>query len=68
MDQNRIKSTPKVEFRTACGGKTKDTSRFPSALYHGERIYFCTQACLDIFLLDPDPFMSGEVKHPPSER
>jgi len=64
MDQNKIESTPKVEFKTACGGKIKDTSKFPRAFYRGERIYFCTQACLDAFLLDPDPFMSGAVKHP----
>ncbi len=34
------------------------------AEYRGERIYFCTQACLDVFLLDPDPFMAGEIEHP----
>lgn len=50
--------------QTACGGKIKDTSKYPSADYRGEQIYFCTQACLDMFLLNPDPFMAGEVEHP----
>ncbi len=49
---------------TACGRKSKDPSKYPSAEYRGERIYFCTQACLDVFLLNPDPFMAGEIEHP----
>ena len=52
------------KFITACGGKIKDPSKYPSAEYRGERIYFCTQACLDVFLLNPDPFMAGEIEHP----
>lgn len=59
---NRPLEEPK--FITACGGKIKDPSKYPSAEYRGERIYFCTQACLDVFLLNPDPFMAGEIEHP----
>jgi len=33
-------------------------------MYHGEEIYFCTQACLEVFLLNPEPFMAGEIEHP----
>jgi len=50
--------------KTACGGKLKDTKDFPSAIYRGERIYFCTLACLHVFEQDPDPFMAGEIEHP----
>ena len=50
--------------KTACGGKLKDPTNYPSAIYHGERIYFCTRACLRVFQQDPDPFMAGEVEHP----
>lgn len=55
---------PDSECKTACGGKLKDPSGFPSALYRGERIYFCTHACLRAFQGDPDRFMAGEVEHP----
>ncbi len=64
VDQTQTNLPAEPEFKTACGGKIKDTSKFPSADYQGERIYFCTQACLDVFLLNPDPFMAGEVEHP----
>lgn len=50
--------------RTACGGKLKDTANFPSAIYRGERIYFCRRACQRVFEQAPDPFMAGEVQHP----
>ncbi len=40
---------------------------YPSADYRGERIYFCTRACLRVFEQDPDPFMAGEVEHPLEE-
>lgn len=63
MEENEIVS-PGPEFQTTCGGKIKDPSKYPSALYRGERVYFCTQACLDTFLQGPDPFMAGEVEHP----
>ena len=52
---------------TACGGKLKDPDRYPSAVYRGERIYFCTSACLRAFEVDPDLFMAGEVEHPLDE-
>lgn len=55
---------PTPEAKTACGGKLKDPKDFPSAMYRGERIYFCTRACLRVFEQDPDPFMAGEVEHP----
>lgn len=52
---------------TACGGKIKDVSLYPSALYNGERVFFCTRACLRAFETDPDRFMAGEVEHPTHE-
>lgn len=50
--------------KTACGGKLKEASDFPSAIYRGERIYFCAGACLRAFERDPGPFMAGEIEHP----
>ena len=49
---------------TACGGILKDPSRYPSREYKGMRVYFCNQACLREFEVDPDRFMSGQVVHP----
>jgi YHS domain-containing protein len=52
------------EAITVCGGRIKDPNIYPNALYHGERVYFCTRACLRAFEADPDPFMAGEIEHP----
>ena len=57
-------SSPDQQAVTACGGKIKDPDRYPSALYKGERIYFCTRACLRAFEAAPDQFMAGEIEHP----
>jgi YHS domain-containing protein len=67
VSQNQTTLPPEPEFKTACGGKIKDTSKYPSADYRGERIFFCTPACLRVFQQDPDLFMAGEVEHPPDE-
>ena len=55
------------EYKTACGGKLKDPTKYLSADYRGEQVYFCTRACLRVFQQDPDAFMSGEVVHPLEE-
>jgi hypothetical protein len=52
------------ETRTACGGRISDLDRYPSALHCGQRVYFCTRACLRAFESDPDCFMAGEIEHP----
>lgn len=57
-------STNNPTYRVACGGTTQDLEKHPSALYHGERIAFCTLACLKAFESDPDRFMAGEIEHP----
>ena len=64
MDQDINQDENKPQYKTACGGRLKDPANYPSAIYRGERIYFCKQACLRIFEQDPDPFMAGEIKHP----
>ena len=56
--------SPHPEYKTACGGRLKAPTNYPSAMYRGEPIYFCTRACLRAFERDPDPFMTGEVEHP----
>lgn len=53
-----------IEVRTACGGVIKEPSKYPSADYRGERVYFCTNACLRAFEQAPDQFMAGEIEHP----
>jgi len=55
------------ETRTVCGGKISDPDRYPSALYRGQRVYFCTRACLQAFESNPDRFMAGEIEHPTEE-
>lgn len=51
-------------IKSACSGILKDPSRYPSAMFNGERVYFCTNACLKAFLSAPEAFMAGEVDHP----
>lgn len=53
--------------KSACGGTLKDPSAYPSAMFNGERVYFCTNACLKAFLSAPEAFMAGEVEHPLDE-
>jgi len=50
--------------KTACGGVMQDPSEYPSAMYKGERVYFCNKACMETFLQAPEAFMAGEVEHP----
>jgi YHS domain-containing protein len=52
---------------TVCGGKIYDLDRFPSALYRGQPVYFCTRACLRVFRSDPERFIAGEIEHPTEE-
>jgi len=52
------------EAFTACGGRIEYPNQYSSALYQGERVYFCTRACLRVFEADPDLFMAGEIEHP----
>jgi len=54
----------RTEAFTACGGKITDPQRYPSAVFRGERVYFCTPACLRAFESDPERFMAGEIEHP----
>ena len=60
-------TTPSPEYKTACGGKIKDPTNYLSAIYRGQRLYFCTRACHRVFEKDPDAFMAGEVEHPLEE-
>ncbi|MCX6078147.1 MAG: YHS domain-containing protein [Chloroflexi bacterium] len=52
------------EFKTACGGSITEPSKYPSAEYRGEMVYFCTNACKRAFDQAPDDFMTGEIVHP----
>jgi YHS domain-containing protein len=61
---NQPAPSPEPEIRTVCGGKITAPDRYPSALYRGQRVYFCTRACLRAFESDPDRFIAGEIEHP----
>lgn len=54
-------------IKTVCGGTLTDPSKYPSAMFNGERVYFCVEACLKAFMNDPEKFMAGEVEHPTEE-
>ncbi len=67
LTQLIIASPQSPEYKTVCGGVIKDPETYPSAIYHGERVYFCTRACLRVFELDADSFMAGKLEHPIEE-
>ena len=53
-----------LTVKTACGGKLDDASGYPTAMFNGETVYFCSNACLNAFLKAPVVFMAGEIEHP----
>ena len=61
---NLTQEPEQQEIKSACGGTLKDPSAYPSAMFNGERVYFCNAACLKAFLLSPDAFMAGEGEQP----
>ena len=63
MQSNPSNST-NLPAKTACGGTLKNIDGYPSAIYAGEQIYFCTQACLRVFEQHPDDFMADKIEHP----
>jgi YHS domain-containing protein len=50
--------------KTACGGALQDPSGYPTAIFKGELVYFCNNACLKVFMHAPAAFMAGEIEHP----
>ncbi len=51
-------SDPVRPLPMVCGRRpTGDPAYFPQAEYRGRRVYFCTDVCLNEFLLDPDGFI-----------
>lgn len=64
MEQTQTNHPPEPEFKTTCGGSMQDPNGFSSAVYHGEKVYFCSHACLSAFEQAPDLFMAGEIEHP----
>lgn len=62
MDKDINENKP--QDKTACSGKLKDPTNYPNAIYGGQRIYFCTTACLRAFELAPEPVITGEIEHP----
>lgn len=64
LHMEQITPTP---ILSVCGGKLDEPEKYPSADYHGQRVYFCTQACLRAFEQDPERFIAGEIDHPTEE-
>ena len=50
--------------KTVCGGIMMDPSQYPGVMFNGEKVYFCTIACLNAFVESPEAFMAGEIEHP----
>jgi len=64
VDQIQPNPSSEPQLKTVCGGIIKDPTKFPSAEYRGERVYFCNRACLHAFEQSPDAFISGGIEHP----
>ncbi len=60
MDETQ--SVPTAE--TVCGSEIRNPDKYPSAIYRGEVVYFCTDGCLRAFKGEPDRFIAGEIEHP----
>lgn len=58
------KSPQRSAAKTACGGTLTYPESYPSAMYRGEKVYFCMRACLRVFQQNPDAFMAGDIEHP----
>lgn len=58
MPSARIHERKQPRFVTLCGRKFSDAdpAYFPHLEYRGRTIYFCTEACREAFLADPDVF------------
>jgi len=60
MEQNENETV----IKSICGGVLTEPEKYPSALYEGKHLYFCTRACLRVFQQNPQAFLDGEVEHP----
>ena len=56
--------TTPTPILSVCGGALDEPEKYPSVEYKGQRLYFCTKACLRAFEGDPERFLAGEVEHP----
>lgn len=66
--ESQAQPTPNPEtLETVCGGRIRNPQAYPSAEYHGKRVYFCAPGCLRAFESNPEGFMAGEVEHPLDE-
>jgi YHS domain-containing protein len=63
-----LRTNPNKAHVTVCGGSIEDPELFPSAVFKGERLYFCTPACRCAFESDPERFMAGEIEHSQDEK
>jgi YHS domain-containing protein len=56
MSEDELKSLPMVgsQVITACGTKEKFIKTTPRAFHEGKWYYFCTPACQEDFIRDPE--------------
>lgn len=64
-NMEEIKTQPAV--KTVCGGILLEPEKYPSVVFKGECLYFCTHACMRVFQQNPQAFLDGEVEHPLEE-
>ncbi|MRR10611.1 YHS domain-containing protein [bacterium] len=51
---------------TVCGRQISGDPRYyPQVDHQGRRLYFCAETCLDVFLRDPERFLSA---HAPKQK
>jgi YHS domain-containing protein len=55
------------KLKTVCGADIDRATDYPSDIHLGERVYFCSKACLLAFQSSPDAFIAGDIEHPPEE-
>jgi YHS domain-containing protein len=57
-DEARLVSLKTICQRSILG----DRAFFPQGEFHGQTVFFCTEACQQVFLSDPERFITAHSK------
>jgi YHS domain-containing protein len=57
-NESRLDSLQTICQRSIQG----DQAFFPQGEFHGQTVYFCTEACQQVFLSDPERFITAHSK------
>jgi len=52
-----------TDIKTVCGGMIRNPEDHPTAVYRGEKIYFCADSCLKAFEQDPEGYIESTQDH-----